>query len=375
MKTSIIGAISLTAALSGVGAWALYAEKEPRLEAGRFSGRIEVETPNRKESVSGQMLPYIRPGSVVRVLEGSAVFESDLHATVRAGKGDAFHFTTLAPEHGRMGAVRIAAIETEPKALEIAVGGEKFKLRKGGAISIVPTGRGEVTVKSEWGDVNLAAGSKAKNGSIRAKAHAMGAGESLIIPVSEGTGFDGPAMSLAGLDITRKSETRFQARSDGRAEETKAAGVPDGGRGAVASWPEASKAIAEAMIEKYGQPGIIDADSVSWIDNGSWDKTTVYRLPGADRDLLEQSVRYKVPEEKAALLSQLGLALSINPLDERLSSTSESEELNFLAVNLADEVVQGKTTVEEAREFYQKTVKLSGSGKSSSYMQGLQFEQ
>ncbi|MDD5303915.1 MAG: hypothetical protein PHS14_12515 [Elusimicrobia bacterium] len=374
MNHSITAALALLVTLAGAraGAETVKTDVEPRLQISRFSGKIEVETPNRKESVPGQKLPYIRSGSIVRVVSGTAEFQSDLHAIVRAGKGDAFHYTAAKPESGRRGSMSITAIETEPKALEVAVGGEKFQLKKGGRLTVAAADPGEVNVQSERGDVKIAAGSTAKDGTVRASAHTMSAGESLIIPVREAAGFEGAAMSLAGVSVVRKNDTTFTASGEGRPESASQASV-DEARSAVAQWPSGSKMVAEAMIEKYGPPSKVDAVKMSWNDNGAWKKTTVYRIPSAGQDVLEQTIGYDVPSNKRADLSKLDLALKVNPADKEMSVTSESEETNFLAMNLADEVIQEKRSPEDAREFYLTTVKLSQSGKSSPYTRSLLF--
>lgn len=143
MTRSITAALALLVTLGGAraGAQTAQADLEPQLQISRFSGKIEIETPGRKESVSGQRLPYIRSGSIVRVLSGTAEFQSDLHAIVRAGKGDAFHFAASKPESGRRGSMSVMAVETEPKTLEVAVGAEKFRLKRGGALPSPPPHR------------------------------------------------------------------------------------------------------------------------------------------------------------------------------------------------------------------------------------------
>jgi hypothetical protein len=47
--------------------------------------------------------------------------------------------------------------------------------------------------------------------------------------------------------------------------------------------------------------------------------------------------------------------------------------MNFLALNLANDIITGKKTVEEAREFYAKTAKKFKEAGTDPYVQGLQF--
>jgi hypothetical protein len=48
--------------------------------------------------------------------------------------------------------------------------------------------------------------------------------------------------------------------------------------------------------------------------------------------------------------------------------------MNILALNLADEIVTDRRSVEDARDFYRETAQLSRSGKTSRYTEGFLFE-
>ncbi|MBI2384550.1 MAG: hypothetical protein HYV14_00915 [Elusimicrobia bacterium] len=362
MRRTILGAMALAAALAA----ARRAEPEPRLQVSRLSGRFEIETPNRRESVAGQRLPYVRSGSIVRVTAGTAEFRSDFDAVVTAGKGDTFHYTARRPEDGRAAVQVIAAIETDPKSLEIVVGGERFRPKRGGGLSITASGPGEATVRSEMGDVLVA------TGGARGAGRLLQPGEALIVAVREDETASRRPMSLAGVTVIRKNETTFEARGDAPEEPMRGASS-EAARRAAAAWPERSGMVAEAMIDKYGAPDSVDDAKMTWIGNGSWKRTTVYRLPGGGGDVIEQSIGYAVPEDRRADLTRLGLAVKVDAAGGELSSTSESEETNFLVLNLADEVVKETRTPEGARAYYLQTVRLAAAGKSSPYLSGLLF--
>lgn len=127
-------------------------------------------------------------------------------------------------------------------------------------------------------------------------------------------------------------------------------------------------------MEKYGPPDLALNDRLSWFDSGPWRMTTVHRDPRAHLDVLEQTIGYSVPEDKREDLARLDVNLRLSRDNRELSASSEAEETNFLALNLADEVVHGRRTPADAREFYLATVKLSRAGKSSPYMEGLMFQ-
>jgi hypothetical protein len=144
-------------------------------------------------------------------------------------------------------------------------------------------------------------------------------------------------------------------------------------------WPEAARSTARAMIGKYGEPTRWSEGALVWIANGPWERTVVYRsawphfIGKRDKDYLEQTIAYRVPSEKIDQLRRFDRRIEVNTARGHLSARSESEAMNFLALNLADEIVTDKRSVEDARDFYMKTERLSKAGKSSAYMDGLMF--
>lgn len=147
----------------------------------------------------------------------------------------------------------------------------------------------------------------------------------------------------------------------------------------VEKWPERARQIARVMIEKYGPPGKVAEDSLIWYGNGVWRRTVVYgtawphyiALP--DKDYLEQTVACRVPDEKIDALKRFDPRVVIDREGRKLSARSESEPLNFLVLNLAHEIIAGRRSVEDARDFYRRTEELAAAGKSSRYLQGLMF--
>lgn len=149
----------------------------------------------------------------------------------------------------------------------------------------------------------------------------------------------------------------------------------------VQQWPERSRGAALALIEKYGEPDLFDEDSLTWDENGPWDETVVYReaplvsIEDDGRNILKQSIDYDadVPEKKIAALGRFDARVEFDPETGELSAQSEGENLNYLALNLADEIVSGKRTADQAKDFYLKTTRLAAAGKMSPYMEGFLF--
>jgi hypothetical protein len=145
-------------------------------------------------------------------------------------------------------------------------------------------------------------------------------------------------------------------------------------------WPERAHSIARVMIEKYGQPNRISVEALVWYNNAPWEKSVVYRkarphsLFKPDKNFLEQTIFYQVPDDKINALRRFDQGIAVNEARDELSCRSESEDANFLALNLADEIITNKRGIKDARDFYRQTQRLSQSGKTSPYMHRFLFE-
>lgn len=373
LKTNL-GALALTALLGAARAdvQTSASEAAPQLRLARMSGRLDVEVEGRADGSASRSLPAIRSGSIIRVKSGFAVFDSDCHATVRASEGDAFQFLAIRPEGSRSGTLRVAAVEREPRSLEVSVGDRKFRLRKGGAISVTSVWAGEMIVRSEGQGVSLAPGSLANDGSILESARRLAPGDAVTVTVPETTAFEFAAPDPSRLRVASAGDRAFSVEAAGPAEPLLRARDAEARR-VIANWPVISQRTAEVIIEKYGPPDLAISDRLSWYDNAPWRITTVYRSPAEHIDVLEQTIGYTVPPDKVQPLAKLDVALRLSRDSRELSATSESEETNFLALNLADEVVREVRTPEDARAVYLRTVLLMNAGKSSPYLTGLRF--
>ena len=147
----------------------------------------------------------------------------------------------------------------------------------------------------------------------------------------------------------------------------------------IRKWPELAQKTANAMIEKYGLPHHYSDSALVWDNNGPWLKTVVHRgawphRPGMrDTDYLEQTIHYEVPLNAAADIRRFDKRIKVDFARNELSARSESEQMNFLAFNLADEIAQGNRSVQSARTFYSKTAALEKAGKTSRYTSRLLF--
>jgi len=154
--------------------------------------------------------------------------------------------------------------------------------------------------------------------------------------------------------------------------------------GVLDRWGAPSASAARAIIDEYGVPDDATLNRLTWNRRGPWKRTIVwnssgfwggapiYRAP-EDFAVMQQTVAYRLSLAAAADLTAFNGGLVIDPARGELSSRAASEALDYLALNLADEVVRGVKTVPQARATYARVVELTAAGKSSPYTSGLLF--
>jgi hypothetical protein len=143
-------------------------------------------------------------------------------------------------------------------------------------------------------------------------------------------------------------------------------------------WSNSASLTARILMEEYGVPDEVHADHLVWINNSPWRRTVVssgkdFAVNEAGQDLVEQSVDYKLTPKQAADLAAFDDRVVYNPRSGLLSSRAPREEYNFARLNLADDIVHGRTTPGAARSSYAGIVKFEAAGKTSPYLLGLRF--
>lgn len=146
----------------------------------------------------------------------------------------------------------------------------------------------------------------------------------------------------------------------------------------IVHWSNFSSLTARRVMEDHGPPDRIASGSVEWDARGPWTRIVVRDEPPyydsrLGPDNLEHTVAYPVPEERLERLAAFSGKVRVSKDRGSLTSLAVSEELNVLALNLAHEVIIGAKNPAEARDYYERVLLLSTSGKSSPYMQGLIF--
>lgn len=155
----------------------------------------------------------------------------------------------------------------------------------------------------------------------------------------------------------------------------------------MSEFPEAARSAADDMMQRYGQPDEMSESRVIWHENGPWVETIIFRepiqhnWPREHPDLLEQSVYHNVPVEKLSDLAEFDGSVIVDRTRGTLAARCDREEMNFLALNLAHDIITDQRTVQEARDFFTQTAmefmaiqQGEREGPLPEYTQGLLFE-
>jgi hypothetical protein len=147
----------------------------------------------------------------------------------------------------------------------------------------------------------------------------------------------------------------------------------------ISNWPAKPQEVANTMIDKYGPPDEVTSAMLVWNNKGPWKRTILFKeevphdFPKPHTDLLQQFIDYKTPVDKFDDLAQYDGSVIVERTKGEISARCDKEEMNFLALNLANDVATGKKTVEEARQYYAKAAMAFMKGEKDPYTQGLKF--
>lgn len=150
-------------------------------------------------------------------------------------------------------------------------------------------------------------------------------------------------------------------------------------RDIAAGWPEEAEAAANSMLNKYGAPDGITDSLLIWHDKGPWQEIIVkkdiidHRFPDPHKDTIEHRIAYEVPVDRFDDLARFDGSLIAERTSGTLASRSQSEAMNFLALNLAHDIITNRRSVEEAREAHADIARAYMKGEQHPYTRGLRF--
>lgn len=124
----------------------------------------------------------------------------------------------------------------------------------------------------------------------------------------------------------------------------------------ISNWPGHVKKVAKELIHKYGNPHEATPHELIWFYNAPWHKTTLrkdgpyHNFPYSHSDILEQSIQRFVPLERYVDLLRYNGSIQIDRTAGFLTVNCDNEGMNFLTVNLANDIIVGSLSVEDARK-------------------------
>ncbi|CAN5229888.1 hypothetical protein BH09GEM1_BH09GEM1_45600 [soil metagenome] len=148
----------------------------------------------------------------------------------------------------------------------------------------------------------------------------------------------------------------------------------------IKDWPDDARTVTAALIAKYGAADEVTPTQVTWHNRGPWKSVvaskvaTPHNFPFPHGDIVENFTEYEVPLHSFSELAHFDGSVTVNRTRGLLSARCHDEEANLLAVNLAHDIITGKTNVAQARQTYVDTMLAFREHKPTPYMTELQFK-
>jgi hypothetical protein len=145
----------------------------------------------------------------------------------------------------------------------------------------------------------------------------------------------------------------------------------------IAEWKSKPLEVARKMLAKYGLPDEATPMRLIWHRTGPWKRTEVvneeipHNFPRPHTDMLLQTIDYPVPPDKFDELAEYDGSVIAERTKGELAARCDMEEANFLALNLAHDIVTGVRSAAEARQFYAQVMQEM---RPAEYLQGLRFQ-
>ena len=152
-------------------------------------------------------------------------------------------------------------------------------------------------------------------------------------------------------------------------------------RNVIEKWSQEPQESAKRLIDYYGEPDEFSSSRLIWYNTSDgWKRTVLvnemvpHDFPARHNDFLEQFIDYKVPIDMFSKLAAYDGSVIAERTKGELSARCGGTSMNFVAINLAHDIVSGKRFVEEARAEYARLYKAQQDGQQEPYAGSFQFE-
>lgn len=147
----------------------------------------------------------------------------------------------------------------------------------------------------------------------------------------------------------------------------------------IQNWPMESREAAELVLKSHGEPDEATESQLLWHNRAPWKRIVAmksfypHNFPRPHIDCIESFIDYRVPAEKFDEIAAFDGSVICERTAGEVSARCHDLEANFLALNLMHDIVTGRKTVRQARDYYGKEVLDCQRGKSTPYMKKLHF--
>jgi hypothetical protein len=184
------------------------------------------------------------------------------------------------------------------------------------------------------------------------------------------------ALAMLAAVLAQAQDAAAPPRQTSHAEKAAAPGaVPKN----LAGWPQATQELAARLTAKYGPPQESTSRELIWYGNRPWKRTVLHKegvrhnFPRPHQDILEQTVNYRVPSDKVSELVAYNGSLVVDRTRGELTAHCDSEEANTLTLNLADDIVKGERSTDQALAYHAQVIRGMEIGEPESYPEKLRF--
>lgn len=149
----------------------------------------------------------------------------------------------------------------------------------------------------------------------------------------------------------------------------------------IKHWPKEPQESARRLVKEYGEPAEYSISQLTWYQTRvGWKRTVLsneevpHDFPSHHTDFLEQFIGYRVPLEMYSALAEFDGSVIAERTKGELSARCGGTSMNFVALNLAHDIITRKRTVQDARAEYTRLYDAYKRGEKPPYTQGFQFD-
>src|SRR5690606_22994675 len=135
------------------------------------------------------------------------------------------------------------------------------------------------------------------------------------------------------------------------------------------------------LIDYYGGPPEYCQSHLIWHETfDGWKRSILindkipHAFPEQHNDYLQQFIDYRAPVEKFSDLAAYDGSVIVDRTRGEISARCGGTSMNFVAINLAHDIVTGRFGVNEARQEYVRLYKAYFNGEKPDYTQSFQFQ-